>query len=66
MTQVRYPFHRWSLRAVESRRPAYRQRHPWNLRDVFVSPEDVAAVLGSALAPHVFDWVARAFMGPSR
>ncbi len=38
----------------------------WNLRDVFVSPEDVAAVVGSAMAPHVFDWVARAFMGPQQ
>jgi NAD(P)-dependent dehydrogenase (short-subunit alcohol dehydrogenase family) len=38
----------------------------WNLRDVFVSPEDVAAVVGTALAPHVFDWVARAFMGPQQ
>jgi short-subunit dehydrogenase len=35
----------------------------WNLRDVFVSPEDVAAVVGTAVAPHVFDWVARWFIG---
>jgi len=34
----------------------------WNLRDVFVSPEDLAAVAGAALAPHVFDWIARAFI----
>lgn len=31
----------------------------WNLRDVFVSPEDVAAVVGTALAPQAFDWVSR-------
>lgn len=35
----------------------------WNLRDVFVSPEDVAAVLGAAVAPSVFDWLARMFIG---
>lgn len=34
----------------------------WNLRDVFVSPEDVAAVAGAALAPHIFDWISRAFI----
>ncbi len=34
----------------------------WNLRDVFVSPEDVAAVAGAALAPQAFDWVSRLFI----
>lgn len=35
----------------------------WNLRDVFVSPEDVAAVAATAIVPQLFDWVARAFIG---
>jgi short-subunit dehydrogenase len=35
----------------------------WNLRDVFVSPEDIVAVAGTAIAPRLFDWVARAFIG---
>jgi hypothetical protein len=35
----------------------------WNLRDVFVSPEDVAAVFGAAVAPPVFDRLARLFIG---
>lgn len=34
----------------------------WNRRDVFVSPEDVAAVAGAALAPQAFDWVSRLFI----
>lgn len=34
----------------------------WNLRDVFVSPEDVAVVAGTALAPRAFDWVSRLFI----
>ncbi len=34
----------------------------WNLRDVFVSPEDVLAVAGTAIAPMMFDWVSRAFI----
>ena len=35
----------------------------WNLRDVFVSPEDIAAVAATAVLPQLFDWVARAFIG---
>ena len=35
----------------------------WNRRDVFVSPEDIAAVAATAIAPGLFDWVARAFIG---
>ena len=34
----------------------------WNLRDVFVSPEDFLAVAGTAIAPAIFDWVSRAFI----
>jgi short-subunit dehydrogenase len=35
----------------------------WNLRDVYVSPEDVGAVLANAFAPFAVDWVFRAFLG---
>jgi short-subunit dehydrogenase len=38
----------------------------WNLRDVFISPEDIAVVGLNAVAPQLVDWVARAFLGPAR
>ena len=38
----------------------------WGMRDVFVSPEDIAAVAASTLAPQLFDWFAHYFIGPQR
>ena len=38
----------------------------WGMRDVFVSPEDIAAVAASTLAPQLFDWFAHLFIGPQR
>lgn len=37
----------------------------WNLRDVYVSPEDIAAVGLNTFAPQVVDWGMRLFMRPA-
>jgi len=36
----------------------------WNLRDVYVSPEDVMAVAADAFVPQISDWVMRWFIRP--
>ncbi len=36
----------------------------WRLRDVYVSPEDLAAVGLNAVAPYLVDWAMRFFMTP--
>ncbi len=38
----------------------------FNLRDVYVGPEDIAAVLGDAFMPQVSDWLMRFFIRPGR
>jgi short-subunit dehydrogenase len=38
----------------------------FNLRDVYVSPEDVAAVLADAFVPQVSDWFMRWFIRPGK
>ncbi len=37
----------------------------WELRDVYVSPEDVAAVSLNTIAPQLTDWAMRIFMRPA-
>jgi short-subunit dehydrogenase len=58
------PIVRWATPATVARR--IMQAINWGWRDVFVSPEDIAAVGFSSLAPYAADWVMRAFMGPQR
>ncbi len=38
----------------------------WNIRDVFISPEDIAAVALNTFAPPIMDWAMRAFVGLQR
>lgn len=56
------PVVRWVDSETVARRIAQAIR--WNLRDVYVSPEDVAAVGLSTIAPHLVDWGMRMFMRP--
>lgn len=58
------PIVRWVDASTVARRIAQAIR--WNLRDVYVSPEDVAAVGLNAIAPQVMDFGMRMFMRPSR
>jgi short-subunit dehydrogenase len=58
------PVVRWATAATVGRR--IMQAIRWGWRDVFVSPEDVAAVGFNTFAPWAVDWAMRAFMGPQR
>jgi short-subunit dehydrogenase len=58
------PIVRWATSATVARR--IMQAIRWGWRDVFVSPEDVAAVGFNTFAPWAVDWAMRAFMGPQR
>jgi short-subunit dehydrogenase len=53
---------RWASSDVVARRIYQAVR--WNIRDVYVSPEDIAAAMGDAFAPAVADRVMRFFMRP--
>lgn len=56
------PFVRWVDSSTVARRIAQAIR--WNLRDVYVSPEDVAAVGLNTIAPQIVDFGMRMFMRP--
>jgi short-subunit dehydrogenase len=58
------PVVRWATPSTVARR--IMQAINWGWRDVFVAPEDIAAVGFNTLAPWATDWVMRAFMGPQR
>ena len=58
------PVVRWATPQTVARRIMLAIR--WGWRDVFISPEDIAAVGFSTLAPYATDWAMRAFMGPQR
>jgi short-subunit dehydrogenase len=58
------PVVRWATSATVARR--IMQAIRWGWRDVFVSPEDIAAVGFNAFMPWGMDWAMRAFMGPQR
>jgi short-subunit dehydrogenase len=58
------PVVRWATSATVANR--IMQAIRWGWRDVFVSPEDVAAVGFNTFAPWAMDWAMRAFMGPQR
>jgi short-subunit dehydrogenase len=58
------PVVRWATPQTVARRIIQAIR--WNVRDVFVSPEDVAAVGFTAFLPYAADWAMRAFIGPQR
>jgi short-subunit dehydrogenase len=58
------PIIRWADPAAVGRRVAQAIR--WNLRDAYVSPEDVLAVATNAIAPQLVDWGARIFIAPGR
>jgi short-subunit dehydrogenase len=58
------PIARWVTSATVANRILQAIR--WGWRDVFVSPEDIAAVGFNTIAPWATDWVTRAFIGPQR
>jgi len=58
------PVVRWATPQTVARR--IMQAIRWGWRDVFISPEDMAAVGFTTLAPYASDWAMRAFMGPQR
>jgi short-subunit dehydrogenase len=58
------PVVRWATSETVARRILQAIR--WGWRDVFVSPEDIAAVGFNTFAPWAMDWAMRAFMGPQR
>jgi short-subunit dehydrogenase len=58
------PLVRWATPSVVAGRVMQAIR--WGWRDVFISPEDIAAVGFGAFAPFAMDWTMRAFMGPQR
>jgi short-subunit dehydrogenase len=58
------PVVRWATPQTVARRIIQAIR--WGWRDVFISPEDIAAVGFSTLAPYASDWAMRALMGPQR
>jgi hypothetical protein len=55
---------RWATPSLVARRIIQAIR--WGWRDVFIAPEDVAAVGFGTFAPYAMDWAMRAFMGPQR
>ncbi len=56
------PLARWASSDSVARRIYQAVR--WNLRDVYVSPEDIAAVIADAFAPAITDRVMRTFIQP--
>ncbi|MEX0681928.1 MAG: SDR family NAD(P)-dependent oxidoreductase [Dehalococcoidia bacterium] len=58
------PVARFASSATVARRIVQATR--FNLRDVYISPEDIAAVATDALAPQVSDWLMRLFFRPGR
>ncbi len=58
------PVVRWATPSTVARRVIQAIR--WGWRDVFIAPEDIAAVGFGIVAPHAMDWAMRAFMGPQR
>ena len=58
------PLVRWRTSEAVGRRILQAIR--WGWRDVFVSPEDVAAAGLNVVAPQLVDWAMRAFIGPQR
>jgi len=58
------PFARFVSSALIGRRIVQAIR--WGWRDVFISPEDIAAVALNTLAPFAMDWGMRAFLGAQR
>jgi len=58
------PVVRWVTSEAVARRILQAIR--WGWRDVFVSPEDIAAAGLNIVAPQLVDWAMRAFIGPQR
>jgi short-subunit dehydrogenase len=58
------PVVRWATPQLVAQRVIQAIR--WGWRDVFIAPEDIAAVGFTTFAPYLSDWVMRAFMGPQR
>ena len=58
------PLVRWTTPEAVGRRILQAIR--WGWRDVFVSPEDIAAAGLNVVAPQLVDWAMRAFIGPQR
>jgi short-subunit dehydrogenase len=56
------PVARWVGANVVARR--IHQAVRWGIRDIYVSPEDVAAVVADATVPLLMDWGMRLFMRP--
>lgn len=56
------PVARWVGANVVARR--IHQAVRWGIRDIYVSPEDVAAVVADATMPLLMDWGMRLFMRP--
>lgn len=56
------PVARWVGANVVARR--IHQAVRWGIRDIYVSPEDVAAVITDATMPLIMDWGMRLFMRP--
>jgi len=58
------PIARFAASATVARRIAQAVR--FNLRDAYVSPEDIAAVAADAFVPQLSDWLMRFFIRPGR
>ena len=56
------PFARWAPADLVARRVYQAVRY--GLRDVYIAPEDIAAILADAFTPLVMDWGMRFFMRP--
>ena len=58
------PIARFASSATVGRRIVQAVR--FNIRDIYVAPEDIAAIAADAFLPLVSDWVMRTFMRPGR
>jgi hypothetical protein len=58
------PIARFASSATVGRRIVQAVR--FNVRDIYVAPEDIAAIAADAFMPLVSDWVMRTFMRPGR
>ena len=58
------PIARFASSATVGRRIVQAVR--FNIRDIYVAPEDIAAIAADAFMPLVSDWVMRTFMRPGR
>jgi short-subunit dehydrogenase len=58
------PYARWAPADLVARRVYQAVR--WGLRDVYVAPEDIAAIFADAFTPQLMDWGMRFFMQPGQ